>query len=214
MSVEIPLLPLGAILFPHMPLALHIFEERYRTMLRDCEEQGRGFGIVGIREGSEIGGTARPYLVGTLAQLQDVDRLPDGRYDLVVSGASRFSILELSFERPYLIARVEYLEEHADDDGGEAVERAREVFGRYIAALRGIAGDGVPDVELPEDCERLSYLIAATLQVETRHKQELLEVNSGTERLRRGVRMMRRELVFLDRNLARRDARIAPLSSN
>ena len=79
MAVEIPLFPLGVVLFPHMPLPLHIFEERYRQMMRDCEEQGTGFGIVAIREGVEVQGPATPHPVGTLAQMRKVERLDDGR---------------------------------------------------------------------------------------------------------------------------------------
>src|SRR5258708_18104478 len=108
MAVAIPLFPLGVVLFPHMPLRLHIFEERYRQMMRDCEERGTGFGVVAIRAGTEVGPVAQPHDVGTLAQLRHVEQLADGRYNLLVVGASRYRIGRISTARPYLVGEVEY----------------------------------------------------------------------------------------------------------
>ena len=106
MAIEIPLFPLGSVLFPHMPMSLHIFEERYRAMMRDCQAASTTFGIIAIREGREAGTTAVPYEVGTLAQIDEVEELPDGRYNLVVVGASRFRVDSLSRHRPYLVGAV------------------------------------------------------------------------------------------------------------
>jgi len=96
MAIEVPLFPLGTVLFPHMPMSLHIFEERYKTMMRDCRRSSTTFGIVAIRAGQETGGSAVPFEVGTLAQLDEIEELPDGGYNLVVVGASRFHIDALS----------------------------------------------------------------------------------------------------------------------
>src|SRR5258708_30986181 len=84
MGVEIPLFELGVVLFPHMPLGLHVFEDRYRAMLRDCEEQGISFGVIAIREGIEVGGGTVAHEAGTLAQIRRVDKLDDGRANLLV----------------------------------------------------------------------------------------------------------------------------------
>src|SRR5487761_306981 len=78
MPVRLPLFPLNTVLFPHMPAGLHIFEDRYREMIRDCQEQGTSFGVIGIREGVEVGRTAFPFSVGTLAQIQELEALDDG----------------------------------------------------------------------------------------------------------------------------------------
>src|SRR5437588_780370 len=80
----LPLFPLNAVLFPHMPLPLHVFEPRYRQMIADCLEEGHSFGVVAIREGSETGPTT-PYDVGTLAKIVHIDRLEDGRMNLLVA---------------------------------------------------------------------------------------------------------------------------------
>jgi Lon protease-like protein len=216
MSVEIPLFPLGVVLFPHMPLPLRIFEERYREMMRDCEEQGTTFGIVAIREGVEAFGGAIPHEVGTLAQLRKVERLDDGGYNLLVVGASRFRVMETSLHRPYLTGTVEYLEDRAGD-GAATTRLAQAVataFSAYANRLRELADQPAAELELPEDPELLSYLVAATLQVETPYKQRLLETDSAQERLAICLRLLGREALLLDRSLARREMPIAPVSAN
>ena len=113
MAVELPLFPLNTVLFPHMPLGLHIFEDRYRSMMRDCREQGTTFGVLAIREGAEVGGRALPYTVGTLAQLRDVEELPDGRYNLLVVGASRFHVDSFVYDRPCSVGAVRCVQDSA-----------------------------------------------------------------------------------------------------
>ena len=216
MSVEIPLFPLGVVLFPHMPLPLRIFEERYREMMRDCEEQGGSFGVVAIREGVEVNGAATPHEVGTLAQLRRVERLDDGGYNLLVVGASRFRVTGTSLHRPYLTGTVEYLEDRAGDDPGarRLAEQVGAAFTAYANRLRELADQPAAELELPDDPELLSYLVAATLQVETAHKQRMLETDSAQDRLAICLRLLRREAVLLDRSLARRELPIGPVSAN
>ncbi|MDB5064534.1 MAG: hypothetical protein JWM18_968 [Chloroflexi bacterium] len=216
MAVEIPLFPLSVVLFPHMPLPLHIFEDRYRQMMRDCEEEGTSFGVVAIREGVEAFGPATPHPVGTLAQLRTVEKLDDGRYNLLVVGASRFRVVGVSTRKPYLVGEVEYLQ---DADGGERVstELTRQVvtaFRAYADTLRQLAGQDPAGIELPDDPELLSYLVAATLQVEVSRRQELLEMDAARERLRGCLALLRREAVLLDQMLARRDAPTGAFSPN
>jgi Lon protease-like protein len=215
MGVEIPLFPLSVVLFPHMPLPLHIFEERYRQMMRDCEDEGISFGVVAIREGVEAMGPATPHPVGTLAQLRKVEKLDDGRYNLLVVGASRFRIVGVSTRKPYLVGEVEYLQ---DTDGDlVSADLARQVgtaFRGYAGTLRQLAGQDPAAIELPDDPELLSYLVSATLQVEIARKQELLEMDAAGERLRGCLALLRREAVLLDQMLARRDAPTGAFSPN
>src|SRR5438445_13035426 len=95
----LPLFPLNVVLFPHMPLPLHVFEPRYRQMIGDCLEEGHSFGVVAIEEGSESG-PATPYDVGTLAKIVRIDRLDDGRMNLLVMGAARFDVMRAGDHRP------------------------------------------------------------------------------------------------------------------
>src|SRR5947209_18144861 len=110
----LPLFPLNAVLFPHMALPLHIFEPRYRQMIGDCLEEGHSFGVVAIREGSETG-RATPYGVGTLAKIVHIDRLDAGRMNLLVMGASRFTIVQTADDRPYLRGQIRITPEAGDD---------------------------------------------------------------------------------------------------
>jgi Lon protease-like protein len=205
MAIEIPLFPLGSVLFPHMPMSLHIFEERYRTMMRDCQAASTTFGIVAIREGLEVGPAAIPYEVGTLAQIDDVEELDDGRYNLTVVGASRFHIDALSFKRPYLMAAVHYLEDvpAPATDMERLAAAVTTAFRGYATQLQGV-GQGDPlDFGMPSDPELLSYLVAAAMQVETAQRQRLLEIDGTAERLAAVLRLLRREAALLDRMLVR-----------
>jgi Lon protease-like protein len=220
MSVRLPLFPLNTVLFPHMPAGLHIFEERYREMIRDCQEQGTSFGIIGIREGLEVGRAALPFSVGTLAQIHEVEALDDGRYNLVVAGASRFRVEGLSLERSYLVGSISYLEDTRGDEAAipQLAQRASRAFSEYTAALRNLADDtddeAAQQESLPDDPELLSYLIAASLNVEVNRRQELLEEDSVSGRLRKCLQVLRRESVFLTQMLARRNHTIVPVSLN
>jgi uncharacterized protein len=203
-AVEIPLFPLNAVLFPHMPMALHIFEDRYRTMMRDCAAGGITFGVVAIREGFEVGSWARPYEVGTLAQLRDVEELSDGRYDIVVVGASRFHIDTMSVEQPYLTGAVTYLQDAPASRSSLALAgRVAGMFREYITRLRQLSEDDSLEVETPDDPELLSYVVSAALQVNTSERQDLLEISSADERLRGCLSLLRRELVLLEHMLSR-----------
>jgi Lon protease-like protein len=216
MAVEIPIFPLSVVLFPHMPMPLHIFEERYRQMMRDCEERRTGFGVVAIREGQEVGAAADPHRVGTLAQLRHVDRFDDGRYNILVVGAIRYRIERLLTPRPYPRAEVRYLEDSAGD-AERCASLALEVsaaFRRYAATLRELAGETPVELDLPIDPELLGYLVAATLRIESRHKQRLLEMDSAEDRLEECIVLLRREAVLLDQRLAQRELPVVPVSSN
>ena len=219
MSVRLPLFPLNTVLFPHMPAGLHIFEERYREMIRDCRQQGTSFGVIGIREGLEVGAAALPFSVGTLAQIHELEALDDGRFNLVVAGASRFRVESLSLAGSYLVGSISYLEDTRGDEAAipDLTRRAMRAFSDYTAALRNLADETTPAEEpdpLPDDPELLSYLIAASLNVEVNRRQELLEEDSVSGRLGRCLRVLRRESVFLAQMLARRDHNIVPVSLN
>lgn len=216
MAVELPLFPLNTVLFPHMPLGLHIFEDRYRAMMRDCRERGTTFGVLAIREGAEVGGRALPYPVGTLAQLRDVEELPDGRFNLLVVGASRFHVDSFLFDRPYLVGAVRYLQDLAvaPDDTEILAGRVRIAFRNYVTSMAQVAGKEASDVALPDDPELLAYLVGGALEVEIARKQQLLEHDSTSERLRGCLEVLRREAVLVERLSTRRQARRPRVSLN
>lgn len=210
----LPLFPLNTVLFPHLPLPLHVFELRYRTMISDCLEAGHSFGVVGIREGLETG-PALPYEVGTLAKIVRIDRMDDGRMNLLVSGASRFRILETATDRPYLRGRIELIPEVGDDEPGigELTDAAATAFRDYSNLLRELVNEKPEAVEPPMEPELLSYLIAATLTLQLPQKQALLESPSAAHRLRAELALLRREIAVLREMLRQKQRGIAGRAS-
>ena len=84
---------MNTVLFPSMVLPLHIFEERYKLMINNCLAQDKPFGVVLIYSGSEVGDSAIPHPVGTVARIANWEWLPDGRMNILTAGARRFRIV-------------------------------------------------------------------------------------------------------------------------
>jgi Lon protease-like protein len=210
----LPLFPLNTVLFPHLPLPLHVFEDRYRVMISDCLEAGHSFGVVAIREGLETG-PALPYDIGTLAKIVRIDRMEDGRMNLLVSGASRFRILETATDRPYLRARIEILPEAGDEVAaiGELTEAAATAFREYSNLLRELVNEPPQPFEPPIDPELLSYLVAGTLTLQLPQKQALLQYPRTDERLRAELALLRRELTLLREMLRQKQSGVAGRAS-
>src|SRR5512147_2724487 len=116
--MDLPLFPLNTVLCPGIALPLHVFEERYRAMVRHCLESSSPFGVVLIREGREVGTGMISFTgIGTIAEIRDAGSYEDGRYDLLVVGTRRFEIRRvLSGKLPYLVAEVDVLDETVGDE--------------------------------------------------------------------------------------------------
>ena len=201
MASPLALFPLRTVLFPHMPLALHIFEERYQRMMADCLEEGVSFGVVSIREGVEAGGDAVPAQIGTLARIVQLERLDGGRMNLFVTGASRFRVLREVGGKPYRRAEVEYLAE-PDDALPEPMRRRLTVaFNRYVERLQEVSEGETERPELPPEPEILSYLVAAALDAGLGTRQALLEAPSVNERVALELATLRLEADLLRRQV-------------
>src|SRR5919201_7035659 len=113
MAELLPLFPLGTVLYPGMVLPLHIFEERYRRLVRDLLEgpAPRTFGVIAIRHGRETGGNGVTslYEIGCTAIIREVTPRSDGRYNLTTVGGDRFRLLSQDRSLPYLRGSVELL---------------------------------------------------------------------------------------------------------
>jgi uncharacterized protein len=194
----IPLFPLGSVLVPGLVLPLHIFEPRYRALLADIEsvpEDERGFGVVAIREGHEVGtdGVRALHAVGTFANVRESETLPDGRSDIVTVGTGRFRILELVDGKPYAQARVEWLPE---DTGDASVPLARSVAARF-SDYRALLTDEADDSDLPDDPRVLSYLVGAAVVADLPTRQSFLEAADDSARLREELAFLRRETALI-----------------
>ena len=207
MSERLPLFPLGTVLFPGLLLPLHIFEDRYRRLVRDLvalpEGTTRRFGVVAIREGRETGveGVRALHEVGCTAVVHQLQPYDDGRYDLVSSGERRFRLRGLDDSLPYLQGEVDFLDEPAGADGPEAQVLAGGVARRFLEyrdALLAARGQSLPGApELPAEPAVLSYLVAAATVLDLSDKQRLLAAPDTATRLRFELGLLRRENALL-----------------
>jgi Lon protease-like protein len=167
-----PLFPLGLVLLPQERIPLHIFEDRYRTMIGECLENEREFGIIWLSDDGlkEIGCSARSDRV--------LERFDDGRLNILVEGTSPFRLLRRIEELPYPAGDVELLDDVADGDPAVAAA-ARDRYGDLVERVT----DERPDPESLDDLD--AYGMAATLDVAPDAKQSLLEQRSESDRLER-----------------------------
>jgi Lon protease-like protein len=186
---ELPIFPLSIVLFPWVPLPLHIFEPRYRQMLDDIRAGHNLFGLSYFDASASEQEIPPVGSIGCVAKVTDTQTLPDGRSNILTIGVIRYRLQEY-VERGdlYLVARVSYFEDE-DEQGAVVEERARdvaEIFTRIARAVRAINDERatLPNIADTEP-QRLSFLVAAAMEVDTDVKQELLELRSTSERLRR-----------------------------
>jgi Lon protease-like protein len=204
-SERIPLFPLGTVLYPGLVLPVHVFEERYRALVRDLVERPgalseRSFGVVAIRVGREVGTDSMDlHEIGCTAELRQVQAYEDGRYDLVTSGARRFRVLSLDTSLPYLQADVEWLDEPVGDTADVLAGSVVRAFRAYRDALLETQGLVAVDDDdaLPDAPTVLSYLVAATMVLDVGDHQSLLAAPDSATRLLLELGLLRRESSLL-----------------
>jgi len=203
MALELPLFPLKLVLFPGTELPLHIFEPRYRLMVNECYERSLPFGIVLMRPESEPL-REEPYPIGTMAEIEVLDRMEDGRLNLIVHGRQRFRILGQHREKPYLSGIVEVYSDTTEVGPviNQPLHQADQLFRSYLKALLEVAGRGELEFRLPADAEELSHFIAYLIDVQDEQKQHMLELTSTRQRLEEEIAILRREVPFMRQVLA------------
>ena len=167
----LPLFPLEVVLLPGTPLPLHIFEPRYKEMMRECLANEAPFGVVRAMEQgiAEVGCTAEIVTV--------TKEYPDGRLDLVAEGRKRFEVLEVNEERSFLRAEVLLV----PDEPGPAVEEERVRAIQLHLEILSLAG-AVQDLSAA-DQNQLSFYLAGSLPLDLDFKQKLLAMRSESERI-------------------------------
>jgi Lon protease-like protein len=209
---SLPLFPLASVLFPGMLLPLHIFEPRYRLLLQRSVQTDQPFGIVLIRSGPEVGGSAEPHRIGTTARVVGTTPLPGGRSFIIARGERRFEIETIDAERePYLVGEVRYLDEDDGADAAELADRAADSFGQYLTGIISTSNDARTEVPLGELREgtpaEVSYRIAGGLGIDASERQRLLETERAAPRLESVIRLLERENTLLKELLVRLRAR-------
>lgn len=155
--MELPLFPLHTVLCPGIALPLHIFEDRYRELVRHCIDTASPFGVVLITEGREVGGGSLSLAAtGTLAEIRQVGRYPDGRFDLLVVGTRRFTIDTVAVDvQPYLVAEATELDEPVGDEEltRTLANRATRRFVRYLELLQPRDGETAEEIDVRVEVE-------------------------------------------------------------
>jgi Lon protease-like protein len=191
---DFPLFPLGIVALPGEMIPLHIFEERYKTMMNECLADETEFGIVwlsddGLRE------------IGCACEIEQVlERMEDGRMNLLARGTRPFKVLERQGHLAYPAGVVEFVEDREDEIDPELVQTARAAYADLVRR----ATDREPDQE--DLAEMSAYAMAATVDFGLDAKQGLLDLRSENARLRLVTRLFRaaiKRLDFVDRAQAR-----------
>jgi uncharacterized protein len=222
MSEMLPLFPLGAVLYPGMLLPLHIFEERYRQLIRDLLDgpEPRRFGVIAIRKGRETGveGVQSLYDIGCTSTLRRVEVHPDGRFDIVTVGTQRFRLIGLDQSKPYLQGQIEPLADEAVDPDAAApvVYAVQAAFRAYLDALTEWGGATVRVEDLPEEPRLLSFLVSAAMIIDLPERQGLLAEPDTLRRLNTQRALLAREAAMLQTTTSRPapDLRNTPYSPN
>ena len=177
MSSFLPLFPLDLVLFPGIPLPLHIFEPRYKEMIGECLDQKKPFGIVRASDEGVAG-------IGCTAEILEVTkRYDDGRLDILTRGVKRFEVLEVNQERSFLQAEILVVEDEPSQPPEQLVEQAV----RLHAEVVKLAGEETRPGSLPaqagQNLQNLSFQLAGSLPLDLDFKQNLLATLSEAKRL-------------------------------
>jgi Lon protease-like protein len=184
--VELPLFPLRTVLFPGMALPLRVFEERYKTMVRELLGSGRHFGVLLIRDGSEVGGGATPHDVGTTARIEQWREVDEGRFVLTGRGVRRFRLIRMLSPRPYPYGEVEFIDDAPaplEPAARRAVETVRATFPVYFRLALSLTDQWAQGLSLPSEPHAMVNFLAPWLQVDEEAKQRLLEIEPAAERV-------------------------------
>jgi ATP-dependent Lon protease len=171
----LPLFPLEVVLFPGSALPLHIFEDRYRVLIRECLEEKKEFGINLLLEG-------KVAPVGCSASVVSVLRTyDDGRFDVIVEGARRYALNRYDARQsPYLVGEVEYFASSDEPAGEQLGEETVRLYNQLIAA---VYGEKLPRAEHTRDDLQLSFKLAQKAGMNLQQRQQLLELPTEQERI-------------------------------
>ena len=186
---HLPLFPLPLVMLPNELLPLHIFEERYRQMLKDVQAEGNFFGVILHDLEASFGANPPLGTVGCVAEIRESETLPDGRSNILTLGVVRFRLIDfIDAGEHYLVGDVEFFEDETEDSTelSPLADEVFELFQRMAKAAFKMSGSRgrVPEIQ-QTDPEALSFLITAAFNFENDKKYELLEMTSTIERLQK-----------------------------
>lgn len=190
----LPLFPLSIVLLPFEPLPLHIFEQRYRQMLRDVQIENNLFGLSYFDPQKSESDLPEIGSVGCAAEIRNVQMMDDGRSNILTVGTVRYRIEDYpETGEPYSVAQVSFFEDEAEDQA-KLQPLADEVFALYLriaSAAHELSGERGRFPTIPQfEPQQLSFLTAASFNLEPEIKYEFLKMRSTSERLERLLEML------------------------
>lgn len=199
--MELPLFPLNVVLFPGMIQGLHIFEPRYREMINRCIDEKIPFGIVLARQAADDKSPeAVTYPIGTAARIARVERLDDGRMNIMVVGTQRFQIESYNYEHSYLAAEVRHFPvvNGSTRLAQDLAQQIRPRIVNYVELLAKASNAQLNLDQLPQEPSRLAFLIAMALQINNDDKQRLLAMSGIPEILNLERYLLSRESLMME----------------
>jgi Lon protease-like protein len=199
-----PMFPLGMVLFPGQLLPLHVFEPRYRELVRDCLAGDRRFGVVLIERGSEVGGDDVRTDIGTMAEILEAQELPDGRWVLATVGIGRIDVEEWLPDEPYPRAVASpWPDREPEADLTDLYAEATALLRRALGLRAELGEATVPStVTLPDDARAGSYHVAALAPLGPLDQQRLLSAPGPDRRLELATELLTDEVDVLSQRLA------------
>ena len=184
---HLPIFPLPLVLLPNEIMPLHIFEERYRQMLTDVEADRRLFGITFFNPIEDFIEKPETGLTGCVAEVREVETLPDGRSNILTVGLIRYRLLDyIDAGETYLVGDVEFFEDEAEDPEilNPLADTVFILFKRIARAAHKLSGERGEFPDIPQaEPEQLSFLVTAAFNLEPEMKYRMVETRSTIERL-------------------------------
>jgi uncharacterized protein len=212
--MRLPYFPLHVVVFPHLPLPIHVFEERYRLMTQDVVADGSPFAgrfvVSMITDGAEVADAddlrpPRAERIGTIVEVRRAERFADGRWALLVVGVARATLSEVDRSGPYATVKADPLPDEAGDaaraeallpEVQAALDAYLETVKRFVASAASM-DEVLKPIQLPDDPMAASYAVGGVLQIELTRKQQLLELPDAATRLGAELDLLRREARLL-----------------
>jgi len=186
---HLPIFPLPLVLMPYELLPLHIFEPRYKQMLKDVELRRNLFGVSFFEPQSEFDEKPMSGTVGCVAEVRQSQTLPDDRSNLLTFGLIRYRILDyVDIGTPYFSAELQFFEDEAEPKAElePIADEVFDLFERVAKAAFKLSGNRGRFPEVPRaEPEQLSFLVSAAFNLDNEVKTQFIEMTSTSERLKR-----------------------------
>lgn len=183
--LRVPMFPLGSVLLPSAVMPLHVFEPRYRAMLKHCMEHEREFGVALIERGSEVGGGDQRMTYGCIAQIMEAEEFDDGRWFVAAVGTRRFTVTNWGIDDPYPVADIQVLDEDPGTDTlSVLVDLARDRLDEVNRLRSELGAPRQPEQRLlTSDPALASFQIGALAPLGPLDRYRLLRTDAPADRL-------------------------------